>query len=135
VRADLAADQKDTRIHFVPIRVEPFVNVSVEDVQVPPGAVLLDEPVRVGVTVQNHAADVPADCNLQVELGGEPKGETSLRLGGGAKQTHDFTLVASQAEANTGVVRKKIDRLPEDDTRYFVLPVLAQLRVVLVRGG
>jgi hypothetical protein len=134
LKSDLAAEQRDARVHFVPVHVERFVNVSVEDVQVPPGAVLLDEPVRVGVTVQNHANDVPAECNLQVDLGGEPKGEASLRLAGGARQTHDFTLVATQSQATTGVVRKKIDRLPEDDTRYFVLPLLSRLHVVLVRN-
>jgi len=134
LKSDLSAEQRDARVHFVPVHVERFVNVSIEDVQVPPGAVLLDEPVRVGVTVQNHASDVPAECNLQVDLGGEPKGETSLRLAGGARQTHDFTLVATQALATTGVVRKKIDRLPEDDTRFFVLPLLSRLHVVLVRS-
>ncbi len=135
VRADLAADQKDVRISFVPVGVEAFVNVSVDEVHVPPGAVLVDEPTHVSVTVRNHAPDVPADCNMQVELAGAPKGETSLRLAGGATATHEFTLVATTAAATAGVVRKKIDRLPEDDVRYFVLPVLDQLHVLLVKGS
>lgn len=134
LRADLSEEQRDIRITLVPVRVESFVNVSLDEVQVPPGAVLLDDPVRVGVTVRNHAADAPADCALQVELGGQPKGEASLRLGAAAVRTHDFTLVATQAEATAGVVRKRVDRLPEDDVRYFVLPVLARLRVLLVTG-
>jgi hypothetical protein len=135
LRADLRPAQGETRVTWVPVGVESFVNVSVEDVRVPPGAVLLGEPVHLGVTVRNHSADAPADCNLQVELAGKPKGEASLRLGGGAQQTQEFTLVASDPEAAAGVARKRIDRLPEDDVRYFVLPVLAQLRVLLVRGG
>jgi hypothetical protein len=135
VRADLKADQGDVRITFVPVAVEPFVNVSVDAVHVPPGAVLVNEPVRVGVTVRNHATDVPADCALQVELAGDSKGEASLRLAGGATETHEFTLVATHSEAGTGTVRKRIDRLPEDDSRYFVLPVLEQLHVLLVRGA
>ena len=135
IRADLKADQGDVRITFVPVGVEPFVNVSVDAVHVPPGAVLVNEPVRVGVSVRNHATDVPADCVLQVDLAGDSKGEASLRLAGGATETHEFTLVATHPEAGTGTVRKRIDRLPEDDTRYFVLPVLEQLHVLLVRGG
>jgi hypothetical protein len=135
VRADLEQQQGDTRIVFVPVGVEPFVNVSLEDVHVPPGAVLLGEPVRVGVTVRNHASDAPADCALQLELGGQPKGEASLRLGGGGQQTYEFTLVATQPDAVAGAARKRVDRLAEDDVRYFVLPVLAQLRVLLVRGA
>lgn len=126
--------QRNVRVRWVPVRVEPFVNVSLDAVQTPPGAVLLEEPTRVGVTVRNHATDVPAECNLQVELGGDPKAETSLRLGAGAQQTPEFTLVANQADEVSGVARKRVDRLPEDDTRYFVLPVLSQLRIVLVQG-
>jgi hypothetical protein len=135
VQADLGELQGEVRVSFVPVEVEPFVNVSVEDVQVPPGAILRDEPVRVGVTVRNHGLDVPAECNLQVELGGEPKGEASLRLAAGAQQTHEFTLVATQASETAGLVRKRIDRLTEDDVRYFVLPVLGQLHVLLVAGA
>lgn len=131
---DLGALQGDVRVRFVPAGVEPFVNVSLDAVHTPPGAVLLEEPVRVGVAVRNHARDVPAECNLQVELGGEPKAEANLRLGAEARQTAEFTLVAQQVDEVAGVVRKRIDRLPEDDTRYFVLPVLSQLRVVLIVG-
>src|SRR5262245_12441974 len=134
VRADLHEDQGDVRITLVPVGVERFVNVSIDDVHVPPGAVLVDEPVHIGVTVRNHAVDAPADCAMQVELGGEPKAEANLRLAGGAVTTHEVTLVAASAEATRGVVRKRIDRLPEDDVRYFVLPVLDQLRVLLVRA-
>jgi hypothetical protein len=135
VKADLHADQGDVRVQFVPITIEPFINVSVEDVHVPPGAVLVGEPVRIGVTVRNHAPDVPADCDLQVELAGDPKGEANLRLGGGAIETHEFTLVATSPEASMGIVRKRIDRLPEDDARCFVLPLLAQLHVLFVKGS
>src|SRR5262249_12975932 len=58
-----------------------------------------------------------------------------LRLGANAVETHEFSLVATNPDATTGTVRKRIDRLPEDDVRYFVLPVLAQLRVLLVKGS
>ena len=135
VRADLRSSQGDVRITLVPVAVERFVNVSIDDVHVPPGAVLVDEPVRVAVTVRNHDAETPADCAMQVELAGEPKGEASLRLGGGGVATQEFTIVAASAAASAGAVRKRIDRLPEDDVRYFVLPVLAQLKVVLVRAA
>jgi hypothetical protein len=135
VRTDLRSSQGDVRITLVPLAVERFANVSIDEVHVPPGAVLVDEPVRIGVTVRNHAADAPADCAMQVELGGAPKAEASLRLAGGAVATHEFTLVASGVDAGRGTVRKRIDRLPEDDVRYFVLPVLSQLRVLLVRAS
>jgi len=132
--SDLPALQGDARVGLVPVAVETFVNVSVDAVRVPAGAVLLEEPARIGVTVRNHATDVPADCALQVELGGEPKAEASLRLGAAAQQTQEFTLVATRADQLAGTVRKRADRLPEDDVRHFVLPVLAQLRVLLVAG-
>lgn len=134
VRANLGDMQGAVRITLVPIGVEQFVNVSIDEVHVPPGAVLVDEPVRVGVTVRNHDADSAADCAMQIELGGEPKGEANVRLAGGASATHEFTLVATNPAAGAGAVRKRIDRLPEDDARYFVLPVLSQLRVLLVRA-
>lgn len=132
--ADLPALQQETRIGLIPTEMESFVNVSVDAVRVPAGAVLLEEPARIGVTVRNHAADVPADCALQVELAGEPKAEASLRLGAAAQQTQEFTLVATRANQLAGTVRKRADRMPEDDVRHFVLPVLAQLRVLLVAG-
>jgi hypothetical protein len=50
-------------------------------------------------------------------------------------QTHDFTVVATQAAEMAGTVSKQADRLPADDVRHFVLPVLAQLQVLLVRGA
>ena len=135
LRADLRELQDDMRITFVPVRVEPFVNVSVDGVQLPPGAVLRDDPVRIGVTVRNHAADAPADCVLRVDLGGEPKGEASLRLGRGALLTQDFTLVATQAHELQGNVFKRVDRLPADDEAHFVLPVLAKLGVLHLASG
>jgi hypothetical protein len=130
--ADLRALQGDVRIGLVPVGVESFVNVSIDAVRVPAGAVLLEEPARIGATVRNHADDVPAECALQVELAGEPKAEASLRLGAAAQQTQEFTLVATRADQLAGTVRKRADRLPADDTRFFVLPVLAQLRVLLI---
>jgi len=134
-RANLAELQGDTRVTLVPARVEPFVNVSIEDVQAPPGAILKDEPLRIGVQVRNHAVDVPADCVLRVELGGEPKGEASLRLGKQAQQTQEFTVVATQAQEMVGIVSKRVDRMPVDDTRHFVLPVVGQLSVLHIQGN
>lgn len=135
VHVDLKDLQRDMRVSLVPARVEPFVNVSVEGVTVPPGAILRDDPVHVGVSVFNHATDVPAECVLRVDLDEEAKGEASLRLGRGALQTHDFTLVATQAKEIAGTVTKRVDRLPVDDVSHFVLPVLAQLRVLHVSGA
>jgi hypothetical protein len=134
VRESLEELQKNIRITLVTVRVEPFVNVSIEGVEVPAGAILRDDPVRVGVSVRNHATDVPAACVLRVDLDGEPKGEASLRLGRGALQTHDFTLVATQAKEIASTVSKRVDRLPVDDVHHFVLPVLAQLRVLHIAG-
>ncbi len=134
VRAQLRDLQSDIRVTFVPVRVEPFVNVSIDKVDVPPGAVLLDDPVPLAVTVRNHSMDVLADCILRVDLEGEAKGEVSLRLGRGSMQTHDFTIVATRAAELAGSVSKQADRLPADDVRHFVLPVLGQLQVLLVVG-
>jgi hypothetical protein len=135
LRTDLSSMQGDVQVTFVPVGVEPFVNVSIDEVHLPPGAVLLEDPVRLGVTVRNRTPDAPADCHLQLELGGQAKGEASLRLGGGALATQEFTVVATQPDAVAGTVRKRIDRLAEDDVRYFVLPVLAQLHVLHVHGA
>ncbi len=135
LRTDLRAAQGDVRVTLVPVGVESFVNVSLDKVEIPPGAILRDDPVQVAVSVRNHAPDVPADCVLRVDLDGEAKGEASLRLGRGAMQTHDFNLVATKAAELAGSVRKQADRLPADDVRHFVLPVLAQLRVLLVTGA
>jgi len=135
LRTDLRAMQGDVQVTLVPVRVESFVNVSLDKVEIPPGAVLRDDPVQVAVTARNHAADVPADCVLRVDLDGEAKGEASLRLGRGAVQTHDFNLVATKAAELAGSVSKQADRLPADDVRHFVLPVLAQLHVLLVTGA
>lgn len=134
LQVDLRSLQGDVQVTFVPVQVEPFVNVSLDRVQVPPGAVLRDDPVQVAVSVRNHATDVPADCILRLDLNGEAKGEVSLRLGREAVQTHDFTVVATQAAEMAGTVSKQADRMPADDVRHFVLPVLAQLRVLLVSG-
>jgi len=131
---DLSSLQDDVRVTFVDARVEPFVNVSVEDVQTPAGAVLQDEPQRLGVNVRNHARDVPADCVLRVDLEGEPKGEASLRLAKDAQQLQEFTVVATQAREVEGVVSKRVDRLPADDVRHFVLPVVGQVSVLHVLG-
>jgi len=133
-RVDLSEIQRNMRVSLVPTRVEPFVNVSIEGVDVPAGAILRDDPVQIGVPVQNHATDVPAECVLRVDLDDEAKGEASLRLGRGALQTHSFTLVATQAREVAGTVSKRVDRLPVDDVSRFVLPVLAQLRVLHVSG-
>ena len=102
--------------------------------QAPPGAILKDEPVRIGVHVRNHAHDVPADCVLRVELAGEPKGEASLRLAKEAQQMQEFTIVATQAEEMAGLVSKRVDRMPVDDKRHFVLPVVGQLSVLHIQG-
>jgi hypothetical protein len=132
--ADLSELQGETRVTLVRARVEPFVNVSIEDVQSPPGAILRDEPLRIGVQVRNHARDVPADCVLRIELEGEPKGEASLRLGKEAQQTQEFTVIATHARELAGVVSKRVDRMPADDVRNFVLPVVGQLAVLHIQG-
>ena len=135
LQAELRQQQGDIRVTLVPVRVEPFVNVSIEGVHIPPGAILRDDPVRVGVTARNHASDAPADCVLRLTLDGEAKGEANLRLGRGAVQTHDFTLVATQTDDIAGIAAKRVDRLPADDVSYFVLQVLSQLHVLHVYGS
>lgn len=134
ISTDLIHLQKHTRIALVPVRVEPFVNVSIDKVSVPPSVVLREDPVRVSVSLRNHAQDVPADCVLRIDMDGEPKGESNLRLGRNAVQTRDFTLVAMQSREIEAMVTKRVDRLPVDDVRYFVLPVLSELNVLHLRN-
>lgn len=122
-----------TNVFLRAIRIEPFVNRQVVEVERPATLLRSGETAEVAVQVrQDGDADLPVQLFLQI--GDATVGETEFTLPPRGSGRHAFPLTLPAAGDLAGSARLRPDRFPADDERYFVLPVSQRVPVLVLAG-
>jgi len=124
----------NTRVFFLPVYDEDADNVSVDRVTVPRKLLRPGEVIRVGVAVTNRSRVNPVNFPLELTVDGDRKAEKVIDLAPSASTTVTFPISFTEWGTYHCSVSKNPDRLPVDDTRYFLLEVSKSVPVTLVRG-
>ncbi|RJR31011.1 MAG: VWA domain-containing protein [Candidatus Latescibacterota bacterium] len=130
-----APQAKPVRAILVPVRAEDPANAAIEGVATPRAALHRGETAEIGIAVRNTARDREARFPIEVEASGRRVMEKEIAIGPGGNAVETAVLHADRAGWIEGVVRKRSDRLPADDARYFALRVREKANVLLVADG
>jgi hypothetical protein len=125
------------RAFLLPVQSNVEANVSVERVVAPSVALHEGETAELGIVLRNRSRTLAAKFPLEVSLGGRRVMEKEIEIPPDDYRTERAAFPVERAGWVDGVVKKRSDRLPADDTRYFALDVRRRTRVLLIadEGG
>ncbi len=131
-RADLPV-----RAFLLPVQARAAANVSVESVAVPSVALHKGETAELGIVLRNRSRELAARFPLEVSIAGRRVMEKEIEILPDNYSTETVVFPVERSGWIDGVVKKRSDRLPADDTRYFTLNVRDKTRVLLLadEGG
>jgi hypothetical protein len=129
---DTTARRLPLRAFIVPVRTENAANVAVEEVLTPRVALHKGETVQLKVRLRNTSRELAARFPLEVSVGGRRIMEKEINMPAASETDETVVFPAEQAGWIEGVVKKRVDRLPADDTRYFVVHVEEKVSVLLL---
>ncbi|MBM3321693.1 MAG: VWA domain-containing protein [Candidatus Eisenbacteria bacterium] len=118
------------RVYLLPVGSEERPNLTIEGAE-------LYEPrtlggtVRIRATVANHSRE-SSEAIASLFLDGRPQGTAAVRVEPGRSEAVLFSVVLAESGVHRGEIRLAPDRLPRDDTFYFVLDRPEHLRVLLL---
>jgi hypothetical protein len=120
------------RIFLVPVQPEPGTNVAVEEVLTPRVALHRGEVARLKITMRNGSRDLEARFPLTVTADDLRIIEKEVTIRPGGVRVEEIAFPVERAGWVGGEVRKRADRLPADDGRFFALHIRDRVAVLLV---
>jgi hypothetical protein len=114
-------------------------NVSIESLVAEDELIASDSSVAFNVTIRNHGAapaeDVGVDLFVGAEPGTPPRKAASLVVDEiETVHTLRFETRLERSGDHRITVRAEVDRLPADNNRYLVVPVMERIRVLVIDG-
>ena len=92
-------------------------------------------PVLLRARVANYAKDEPAEITVKAIVSDQEVARSSLTLKPEEQKVADLTFVPKDSGFLKGRFEIQTDRFPDDDTYFFTLSVLPQVKVVLLNGS
>jgi hypothetical protein len=125
------------RAFLLPVQANVAANVSIESVVVPSVALHKGETAELGIVLRNRSRELAAKFPLEVSIAGRRIMEKEIEMLPDNFVTETVVFPVERSGWIDGVVKKRSDRLPADDTRYFTLNVRDRTRVLLLadEGG
>jgi hypothetical protein len=125
------------RAFLLPVQAKGAANVAVESVVVPSVALHKGETAELGIVLRNRSRELAAKFPLEVSIAGRRVMEQEIEISPDNYSTETVVFPVERSGWIDGVVKKRSDRLPADDTRYFALNVRDKTRVLLLadEGG
>jgi len=141
--ADMPAPREKSRVDLpvraflLPVQSSVAANVSIESVVVPSVALHKGETAELGIVLRNRSRELAAKFPLEVSIAGRRVMEKEIEILPDNFVAETVVFPVERSGWIDGVVRKRSDRLPADDTRYFTLNVRDRTRVLLLadEGG
>ncbi len=122
------------RAFLVPVRPGPGANVSIETVLTPRAALHGGEVARLSILLRNNAEHKKARFPLEIMIDGSRIIEKEIEIPPGGTREESVGFPVEKTGWIEGKVRKRSDRLPADDERYFTLRVREKMNVLLISG-
>jgi hypothetical protein len=125
------------RAFLLPVQPNVEANVSIERVVAPSVALHEGETAELGIVLRNRSRTLAAKFPLEVSLAGRRVMEKEIEIPADDYRTESAAFPVERAGWTDGIVKKRSDRLPADDTRFFALDVRRRTRVLLLadEGG
>ncbi|MCX5753450.1 MAG: BatA domain-containing protein, partial [Candidatus Krumholzibacteria bacterium] len=125
------------RAFLLPVQANVAANVAVESIVAPSVALHKGETAELGIVLRNRSRELAAKFPLEVSISGRRIMEKEIEILPDNYCTETVVFPVERAGWIEGVVKKRSDRLPADDTRYFTLNVRDRTRVLLLadEGG
>ena len=120
------------RAILLPIQAAAVSNAAIEEVLTPRITLHRGEIAELRVVLRNTSRDLPAKFPLEVSIGGRPIMEKEIEILPNSYFTESVTFPAERTGWVEGLVKKRADRLPADDVRFFTLRVQEKARVLLI---
>jgi hypothetical protein len=120
------------RTFLLPVQPEGGTNVSIEHVLTPRVALHSGEVTEVTVRIRNNSSGLGARFPLTVSIDGNRIIEKEIEIQPGGVKEEKVVFPVERVGWLEGEVRKKTDRLPADDVRFFTLHVMERVNVLLI---
>lgn len=120
------------RAILLPIQAAAASNAAIVEVLTPRITLHKGEVAELGVVLRNTSRDLTAKFPLEVSIGGRAIMEKEIEILPNSYFTERVTFPAERTGWVEGLVKKRADRLPADDVRFFTLRVQDKARVLLI---
>ncbi len=121
----------NVRLFFVPLSDQPFENIGIEKVEIPPTLFQKGKPFTVRADVRNYGAALVENHLVNLFLDGVHVMQKSVTIQGGQHTFVDFTATPQHAGFISGRVELEEDTFDGDNDRYFSIDVPEQVAVLL----
>ncbi|MBX3412089.1 MAG: BatA domain-containing protein [Pirellulales bacterium] len=124
-----------TRLNFVACAEVPQPNVGITGLSPKPSTLAAGVPIEIEVTVRNFSGETASNVAVKLEEDGTARpGFVIEEIAGGRSETRRFPVLFPTAGPHRVVARLDDDALPPDNSRYAVVNVPLDERVLLVDG-
>ena len=120
------------RAFLIPVQTAGAANVAIENVLAPRVTLHTGETAEITIVCRNMSRELPAKFPLEILVGGRRIMEKEIEMLPDGYFKTSASIRAERTGWIEGVVTKRSDRLPADDTRYFTLDVRERTRVLLI---
>jgi len=120
------------RAFLLPVQTAAAANVAIENVLTPRVTLHKGETAELSIVCRNASRELPAKFPLEILIGGRRIMEKEIEILPDGYFNATAAVPAERAGWIEGIVKKRSDRLPADDTRYFTLEVREKARVLLI---
>ncbi|MGA9405895.1 MAG: BatA domain-containing protein [Bacteroidota bacterium] len=121
----------NVRLFFIPLSDQPFENVGIEKVEIPPTLFQKGRPFTVRADVRNYGT-VPVRNHLaNLFLDGVRVMQKSVTIDGGRQAFVEFTATPNNTGFLSGRVELEEDSFNGDNDRYFSINIPERINVLL----
>ena len=119
------------RLFFVPLSGQPFENIGIEKVEIPPTLFQKGKPFTVRADVRNYGTAPVQNHLVNLFLDGARVMQKSVTIDGGQHAAVDFVAIPQHAGFISGRVELEEDTFDADNDRYFSVDVPERVAVLL----
>ncbi|MGA7159423.1 MAG: BatA domain-containing protein [Bacteroidota bacterium] len=123
--------ESNVRLFFVPLSDQPFENVGIEKVEIPPTLFQKGKPFTVRADVRNYGTAIAQNYLVNLFLDGARVMQKSVTIDGGKQAFVEFTATPNRAGFLSGRVKLEEDSFSGDNDRYFTINIPEQVNVLL----
>ncbi len=121
----------NVRLFFVPLSDQPFENIGIEKVEIPPTLFQKGKPFTVRADVRNYGTALVQNHLVNLFLDGARVMQKSVTIEGGQHTFVDFIATPQHAGFISGRVELEEDTFDGDNDRYFSIDVPERVTVLL----
>jgi hypothetical protein len=130
----IAALSKQATLALLDVAKPNSANLAITDLRTSTPFVTTNRTATIDVTVHQFADEPRAQCVVELLVDGEPVGEQTIDVAANSNAAARFTQRFPSAGQHTIHARVTGDRLEIDNSRWLVVPVRDEVRVLCIAG-